>query len=92
MADPKTPDSTITLSDGRVVTLAPAKGRHQLQAMRLTNDPNALALAVAATVGTIDGAPLIFEDVLEWPLRDVLLIQNAITEQLGELPTPAPGA
>ncbi len=92
MADPNTPDASITLSDGRVVTLAPAKGRHLLAAMRLSSDPNALALAVAAQVATIDGEPLVYEDLLEWPLRDVVLIQGALTEQLGPLPTPTPGA
>lgn len=82
----------LTLSDGRVVTIHPAKGRHLLAAMRITSDPNALALAIAAQISTVGEIPLVYEDLLDWPLGDVVALQAAITEQLGPLPTPTPGA
>lgn len=82
---------TLTLSDGRVAELRDAKGRDLVAAAKLTDDPNALSLALAAQVLTIEGVPVVFEDLLEWPLRDAVAAQGAMVEQLGALPTLAPG-
>lgn len=83
--------TTLTLSDGRLAQLREAKGRDLLAATKLTDDPSALSLALGAQVLTIDGDPVLFEDLLEWPLRDVVAVQAVVVEQLGALPTPAPG-
>jgi len=82
--------TTITLSDGRVAELREAKGRDLIAASRLTDDAAALSLALAAQVLTIAGEPVLFEDVMDLPLRDAVAVQTAMVEQLGALPTPAP--
>ena len=81
----------LTLSDGRLASLREAKGRDLIAASRLTDDVNALALALAAQVLTVAGEPVLYEDLLDWPLRDVVAVQTAIAGQMGALPTPAPG-
>lgn len=81
----------LTLSDGRMASLRAAKGRDLIAASRLTDDVNALALALAAQVLTVAGEPVLYEDLLDWELRDVVAVQTAIAAQMGALPTPAPG-
>ena len=44
----ETETETLTLSDGRLARLREAKGRDLIAATRLTDDTNALALALAA--------------------------------------------
>ena len=86
-----TETETLTLSDGRLARLREAKGRDLIAATRLTDDTNALALALAAQVLTVAGEPVLYEELLDWPLRDVVAVQTAIAAQMGALPTPAPG-
>jgi len=80
----------ITLSDGRIADLREAKGRDLIAASRLTDDAAALSLALAAQVLTIAGEPVLFEEIMDLPLRDAVEIQTAMVEQLGTLPTQAP--
>ena len=81
----------LTLSDGRRAELRAAKGRDLVAGARRTDDANAIALAVASQVLTVAGEPVLYEDLLDWPLADVLAVQTAIIAQMGSLPTPAPG-
>ena len=45
-------------------------------------DPTAVVFALIAELAQIDGAPIIYEDVIEMDLGDVLVLQAEVTEQI----------
>jgi hypothetical protein len=77
-----TEDSTaFTLPSGRIATLRRAKGRDLIRAHRVTagnTEPVSLSFALIAEIAQIDGKELVYEDVLETNLDDVLALENAI--------------
>jgi hypothetical protein len=74
---------TIMLPSGRSVTLRTAKVRDLLQAHRViqfSNEPMTLAMALVAQVASLDGKPVIYEDLLELPAADGLMLQAEVIE------------
>jgi hypothetical protein len=75
---------TVLLPSGRSAQLRKAKVRDLLQAHRsvgFSGEPMAIAMGLIAEVATIDGKALIFEDVLEMPAEDGLVLQAAVLEE-----------
>lgn len=80
----ETTEKELTLPSGRIVTLVQGDGYDLLEAGRVAGgDANKLGTALAARLVRVDGAPVIYEDFMRWPLRDVLFVSNAVTEWLG---------
>src|SRR5713101_5610190 len=76
--------TTVLLPSGRTALLRKAKVRDLLQAHRsvgFSGEPMAIAMGLIAQVATIDGKPLLFEDVLEMPAEDGLVLQAAVLEE-----------
>ena len=74
---------TITLSSGRIATVRKPKVRDLLQAHRVvgfSGEPMAIAMGLVAQVTVVDAKTLLFEDVLELPAEDGLMLQNAVLE------------
>jgi hypothetical protein len=74
---------TITLPSGRSATLRTAKVRDLLQAHRTTgfsSEPMIIATALVAQVTMLDGRPVVYEDLLELPAEDGLILQSAVME------------
>jgi hypothetical protein len=70
---------TITLPSGRVATVRTGKGRDLVQASRLAGggkDPMKLSLAIVSVLVTIDGRPVVVEDVEEMDLPDVMKLMG----------------
>jgi hypothetical protein len=77
---------TIMLPSGRSATFRMAKVRDLLQAHRVTqfsSEPMALALALVAEVAMLDGKPAVYEDLLELPAADGLMLQSEVIEGEG---------
>ena len=76
--------TTITLPSGRVAVLRKAKVRDLLQAHRavgFSGEPMEIAMGLIAQVAQIDGKPIIFEEVLELPAEDGLVLHVAVLEE-----------
>lgn len=74
---------TITLPSGRSATLRTAKVRDLLQAHRATgfsNEPMVIATALVAQVTMLNGQTVVYEDLLELPAEDGLILQTAVME------------
>lgn len=74
----------IPLSDGRKATFQKGYGHHMVKANQIASDPAAIPLALASLLTLIDGKPVIYEDLLEMPLSDVMKIQTAVMTDLGK--------
>jgi len=76
----------VTLPSGRVATIREGRGRDLIQAQRLVGkatESNALMQALAAILCEIDGKTIVYEDVLDMPVADVLTLE---AEVLGNFP------
>jgi hypothetical protein len=110
MAEPKmsappsaqSPDApevrSVTLPSGKTATLRKGKGRDLMRAQRAlagNSDPTAIVFALIAELAQIDGAPIVYEDVLEMDLDDVLALQAEVAGANFHEPAqgfPAPAA
>jgi Phage tail assembly chaperone proteins, E, or 41 or 14 len=84
MADTRT--KQIALPSGRTVTIREGRGRDLIQAQRAVGraaESTALLQALVAILCQIDGKALIYEDVLDMPVADVLMLE---AEVLGNFP------
>jgi hypothetical protein len=82
---------TITLPSGKTAALRRGKGRDLMRAQRAVAgnpDPTAVVFALIAELSQIDGAPIVYEDVSEMDLGDVLVLQAEVTG--ANFPEPAP--
>jgi hypothetical protein len=77
-----------TVPSGKVITVRKGKGRDMINAMRKTKDSNEVSFALAAELILVDGNPIIFEDLLEMDLADVMKIQTEINDGFLSSPTP----
>ncbi len=72
---------TIVLPSGRIATIRMGHGRDLMRARRNSagaapeDSATAAGFALIAELTKIDGVPLIYEDVLDMPLDDVLELQ-----------------
>lgn len=76
----------ITLPSGRFATIREGRGRDLINAQRAVGrnaESTALLQALVAMLCTVDGQALIYEDVLEMPVGDVLMLEG---EVLGNFP------
>lgn len=71
----KAPLETYTLSDGRVCTILPGKGRHAVEATRICNGDQSLWMpSLMAQLVKIDGNVMVQEDFLDLDLRDYMAL------------------
>lgn len=68
----------ITLPSGKKAKIREGKGRDLLQAWRKAKSSDEVVFALMAELVEIEGKKVIYEDLLEMPLRDVLAIQSEI--------------
>lgn len=67
----------VKLNGGRTAKVRKAKGKDLLNAQRKINNPDELSYALIAETVELDGSPLLYEDVMEMDLDDVLILQEA---------------
>jgi len=81
----------LALPSGKTATIRRGKGRDLMRAQRAVAgnpDPTAMVFALIAELAQIDGGPIVYEDVVEMDLSDVLVLQAEVTE--ANFPEPAP--
>lgn len=84
---------TIALPSGRAATVRKGFGRDLMRAQRAAGasaDPSAVVFALIAELVEIEGARIVYEDVLAMELGDVLALQAEVAGENFELPPPAP--
>jgi hypothetical protein len=84
---------SLTLPSGKTVTIREGRGRDLMFAQRAVkpaDGPGAVIFALIADLTEFDdGKQPLYEDVLEMPLADVLVLQSAVMEDApGGLPSP----
>ena len=72
----------ITLSDGKIAVIKDGKGRDLLNAQKKAKTSDEIPYALIAELTEIDGNYLVYEDILELPIEDVILLQEAIGGKL----------
>ncbi len=72
----------ITLSDGKVAVIKDGKGRDLLNAQKKAKSSDEIPYALIAELTEIDGIYLVYEDILELPIADVIQLQEAIGGKL----------
>ena len=78
---------SLTLPSGKVAQIRDGVGRDLLNAQRKAQRPDEVTLALTAELLTVDGGPVIYEDLLDWPLADVAVL---ITEVAALFPNSPP--
>ena len=76
----------ITLPSGRIATIREGRGRDLITAQRVVGkatESSALLQALAAVLCKVDGKELLYEEVLDMPVADVLVLE---AEVLGNFP------
>lgn len=75
-------NQTVTLSDGRVATIKPGKGKHAQEALKVSGgNGDKYMSALMAQLVEIDGKRIVMEDLEELDLKDFLALQTAFAEQ-----------
>ena len=69
----------LTLPSGKIATIKKGKGIDLLNAQKNSNSSDEIPYALIAQLTEIDGQSIVYEDVLEMDLEDVLAIQTEIT-------------
>ena len=72
----------ITLSDGKIAIIKDGKGRDLLNAQKKAKTSDEVPYALIAELTEIDRNYLVYEDILELPIEDVILLQEAIGGKL----------
>jgi hypothetical protein len=84
-----TPKRQITLPSGCIATVREGRGRDLIQAQRAvgkTAESTALLQALVAMLCKVNDQELVYEDVLDMPVADVLMLE---AEVLGNFPQAA---
>ncbi len=82
---------TLTLPSGRIAVLRNGKGHDLLQAQMKAKTSEELPYALIAELAEIDGQSLVYEDILEMDLSDVVALQGEISGKfLTAKPTEIP--
>jgi len=82
---------SIALPSGKTAAIRRGKGRDLIRAQRAVAgnpEPTAVVFALIAELAQIDGVPIVYEDVAEMDLSDVLVLQTEVTG--ANFPEPAP--
>lgn len=69
----------LTLPSGKIAMIKKGKGIDLLNAQKNSNSSDEIPYALIAQLTEIDGQNIVYEDVLEMDLDDVLAIQSEIT-------------
>lgn len=69
----------LTLPSGKIAIIKKGKGIDLLNAQKNSNSSDEIPYALIAQLTEIDGQNIVYEDVLEMDLEDVLAIQTEIT-------------
>lgn len=82
---------TFTLPSGKTAVIRNGKGNDLLQAQMKAKNPEEIPYALIAELAEIDGQALVYEDILEMDLPDVVALQGEIsgkfqTAKLVEVP------
>ena len=72
----------IKLSDGKLAVIKDGKGLDLLNAQKKAKTSDEIPYALIAELTEIDGKYLVYEDILELPIEDVILLQEAIGGKL----------
>lgn len=72
----------IKLSDGKLAVIKDGKGLDLLNAQKKAKTSDEIPYALIAELTKIDGNYLVYEDILELPIEDVILLQEAIGGKL----------
>ena len=72
----------LTLSDGRKVIIKDGKGIDLLNAQKKAKTSDEIPYALLAELCEIDGQYLVYEDILELPIEDVINLQAVISGKL----------
>ena len=72
----------IKLSDGKLAVIKYGKGLDLLNAQKKAKTSDEIPYALIAELTEIDGNYLVYEDILELPIEDVILLQEAIGGKL----------
>jgi hypothetical protein len=73
---------SLTLPSGKIAAIRKGKGRDLMRAQRAiagNPDPTAVVFALIAELAQIEGASIVYEDVVEMDLGDVLVLQAEVT-------------
>jgi ethanolamine utilization cobalamin adenosyltransferase len=69
----------IQLPSGKTAVIKDGQGKNLLMAQRIAGNPDEVAFALTAELVEIDGQKIVFEDILEMPLADVIKLQAEVT-------------
>ena len=74
---------TVELPSGARATIRKGYGRDLMRAQRAAvgNDANAVIFALIAEVARVDGHKIVYEDVLEMDLADVMALQAEVIDE-----------
>ena len=72
----------IKLSDGKLAVIKDGKGLDLLNAQKKAKTSDEIPYALIAELTEIDGNYLVYEDILELPIEDVIALQEAIGGKL----------
>lgn len=74
----------ITLPSGKIATLKKGRGFDLLQAQQKAKTSEEIPYALIAELVEIDGQKLVYEDILELDLEDVIALQAEISGKFTE--------
>lgn len=73
---------TLTLPSGKTAVLRNGKGHDLLQAQMKAKNSEEIPYALIAELVEIDGTSLVYEDILDMDLEDVIALQGEISGKL----------
>ena len=76
---------TLSLPSGKTATLRKGRGFDLLQAQQKAKTSEEIPYALIAELAEIDGQKLVYEDILELDLEDVIALQAEISGKLTEV-------
>ncbi len=72
----------LTLPSGKIAKIENGKGYDLLQAQIKAKTPDEIPYALIAELTEIDGTKLVYEDILQLDLEDVIVLQEEISGKL----------
>ena len=72
----------LTLPSGKIAKIESGKGYDLLQAQIKAKTPDEIPYALIAELTEIDGLKLVYEDILQLDLEDVIVLQEEISGKL----------
>lgn len=73
---------SLTLPSGKIAMIENGKGRDLLQAQMKAKTADEIPYALIAELVEIDGEKLVYEDILELDLEDVITLQTEVSGKL----------